>query len=228
MSGSARLGVLGGTFDPIHNGHLDAALAARAHLRLDRVLLLPSKVPPHRPAQPRASAYHRFAMAALAAQEHEGLEASDLELRQQGLSYTARTLAALREGGVTPRQIFFIIGADAFAEISTWYDYPAILDAAHFVVVSRPGHRHEAALERAAAVSARVVDLRGEARPADVPPGTAVFFLTAPTRDVSSTGVRQRLEAGEDVSDVVPAGVARHIQRHHLYQPAVTAAHLHG
>ncbi len=92
MSLGARLGILGGTLDPVHVGHVETALAARDALALDRVLLLPSRVPPHRPLQPSASPFHRFAMAALAVNGIEGVEASDIELVAPGTSYTASTL----------------------------------------------------------------------------------------------------------------------------------------
>ncbi|MCU0255252.1 MAG: nicotinate-nucleotide adenylyltransferase [Vicinamibacterales bacterium] len=221
MASPERIGLLGGTFDPIHRGHVDAALAARQHLGLDRVLLIPSHVPPHRPLQPQASAFHRFAMAALAAGAHDGLEASDIELLDDGPSYTARTLERLRASGLVPWQLFFIIGTDAFADIATWYDYPAVLDAAHFVVVSRPGHRHDEVLRRAPELAGRVLDLRGPPRgPATIPAHPAVIFIAAPTADVSSTSLRRRLAAGQDISDLVPAAVARHILLHHLYQAA--------
>src|SRR5438093_1417026 len=126
-----RTGILGGTFDPIHLGHLEAAEAARRNLQLDRVLLLPSRTPPHRSLEPRASVYHRFAMTALAAAER-GMLASDLELRRDGPSYTALTLEALHREGYVPGQLFFITGSDAFAEISTWHDYPPLFELSHF------------------------------------------------------------------------------------------------
>ena len=135
------VGVLGGTFDPIHLGHLDVARAAHDALGLERILLMPAHVPPHRHRAPHASAYHRFAMTALAAQDAPYLVADDAELRVDGPSYTAHTLARLATTGYAPSQIVFITGVDAFAEIATWYAYPRVLDAAHFAVVTRPGHR---------------------------------------------------------------------------------------
>jgi nicotinate-nucleotide adenylyltransferase len=220
MTALPRLGLLGGTFDPVHLGHVEAARAAMARLALDRVLLLPSHVPPHRRLQPQASGFHRFAMAALAAQEVSGLEVSDLELRSTGPSYTARTLAALHGSGLAPAQLFFIIGADAFSEIATWFDYPRVLDQANFVVVSRPGHQHDEVLRRAPEVAGRVADARQAAAATTAAAArTAVILIDAATPAVSSTEVRRRLEAGEPIDDLVPAGVARHIARHHLYQP---------
>ncbi len=138
MSPTVRVGLLGGTLDPIHLGHIEAAAAARRALDLDRVYTLPSHLPPHRSQQPVASGYHRFAMTALAVNGVDGLTASDVELRTPGPSYTADTLSRFRErSGLSAAQIFFITGADAFAEIETWYRYPEVLDLAHFVVVSR-------------------------------------------------------------------------------------------
>src|SRR5574338_423363 len=117
MNAAARIGILGGTLDPIHQGHLDTALAARQALALDRVIILPSRVPPHRPQQPLASRYHRFAMTALAVNGIDGLAASDMELCAPGPSYTADTLSRYHAAsGMAASQIFFITGADAFAE----------------------------------------------------------------------------------------------------------------
>ncbi|MBI2829129.1 MAG: adenylyltransferase/cytidyltransferase family protein, partial [Acidobacteria bacterium] len=111
-----RLGVLGGTFDPVHYGHLDAAAAARSALALDDVLFMPSHDPPHRRVDPHATAFQRFALVALAINGIEGYKASDVELRREGSSYTSDTLRALHAAGWAPTQLFFILGVDAFAE----------------------------------------------------------------------------------------------------------------
>ncbi len=196
-----RVGILGGTFDPIHNGHLEAAQAARNTLTLDRIMLLPARTPPHRSSEPRASAFHRFAMAALAATTKPNYEVSDLELHRDGPSYTSITLERLHEDGYEPSQLFFILGADAFAEIATWHDYPRLFDLSNFVVVSRPGIStpHTAA-------------------------GRNVFFVPADTPDVSSTEIRRRVGTGESIDGLVPSIVADHIRRHRLYVPAAVTA----
>jgi nicotinate-nucleotide adenylyltransferase len=200
-----RTGILGGTFDPIHLGHLEAAEAARQKLQLDRVLLLPSRTPPHRSVEPRASVFHRFAMTALAAAER-GMLASDLELLREGPSYTARTLEGLHRDGHAPDHLYFIIGSDAFAEISTWYAYPRLFELSNFAVVSRPGY----------AVPAP--------RPLEKRSSTAVFVVEANTPDVSSTEIRRRVAAGESIQGLVAPSVASHIERYRLYAPAVAAA----
>ena len=164
MIGGARIGVLGGTLDPIHLGHLDTAAAARTALALERILIIPSHVPPHR-TPPLASAYHRFAMAALAVNGIGWLSVSDEELCAPGPSFTADTLSRLHAGGLTPAQIFFITGADAFAEIATWRRYPEVLDLAQFVVVSRPGFPATALPERLPALAARMTPPLATSRP---------------------------------------------------------------
>jgi nicotinate-nucleotide adenylyltransferase len=209
-----RLGVLGGTFDPVHYGHLDAADAARAALTLTDILFMPSHDPPHRPVDPHATAFHRFALVALAIDGLPGYRVSDEELRRQGNSYTSDTLRALHAAGWSPLQIFFILGADAFAEIASWHQFPAVLDAAHFAVIARPGTTIEGALARTPALRSRV---RPPAPDLLADSTTGVFLVKAATRDVSSTMIRARLAARQSIDDLVPSPVARHIAAHHLY-----------
>ena len=209
-----RLGLLGGTFDPIHYGHLDAAHAAHTVLALDEVILIPAHDPPHREHDPHGSAFHRFAMVSLAIDGQPWLRASDRELRRSGPSYTIDTLHALHAEGWHPSQLFFILGGDAFAEIASWRSYPEVLDASNFVVISRPGTAVDVALARVPALQVRVQRV---GTPAPNPPKTAIFPINADTRDVSSTQIRARLAAHERIDDCVPATVARHILALHLY-----------
>ena len=209
-----RLGLLGGTFDPIHYGHLDAAQAAQTTLGLDEVLVIPAHDPPHRQRDPHSSGFHRFAMVSLAVDGQPGMRASDRELRRSGTSYTIDTLQAMHADGWLASQLFFILGGDAFAEIASWRSYPDVLDASHFVVISRPGTAVDAALARVPALQARV---QVPGTPASDVRKTGIFLINADTRDVSSTQIRTRLAAHERIDDLVPAAVARHILAHHLY-----------
>ncbi len=207
------LGVFGGTFDPIHYGHLTAALRAQASLHLDRVMLMPSRVPPHRVATGSASPDARLAMAALAAAEQPGWTASDLEIKRDGPSYTYDTLMELRRSVGGEAGIFFIIGADAFAEIATWSRYPAVLDLAHFAVVARPGITLHS-------LQARVPDLADRMTTPDLfKPNekTRVILIETATPDVSSTEIRRRVRAGEPIGGLVPDAVADYIATHRLY-----------
>lgn len=209
----ARLGLLGGTFDPVHLGHRAAGLAAAQALALDEVRLVPSRVPPHRAVGPQASDHHRFAMAALLAMDEAAWTVSDCELRRDGASYTFDTLSELHREGLAATQIFFLIGADAFAEIATWSRYPAVLDLAHFVVVARPGVTLAAEQDGLLGLTPRVTP--AAMLPARTTPGIAL--LNAPTPDVSSTDIRMRACDGHSLSGLVPAPVERYIRRHGLY-----------
>jgi nicotinate-nucleotide adenylyltransferase len=219
-----RTGILGGTFDPIHNGHLDLGAAAVDALALDDLIVIPSHRPPHR-SHPGASGFHRFAMAAMAVSTRTHWRVSDIELMVDGPSYTSATLDALRADGYAPTDLFFVIGADAFAEVHSWRDYPAILGAAHFAVVSRPGYPAAALPSVLPALTARMVSTdhyvgpnfrSGESREAAARE-TFIFLIEASTADVSSTAIRQRLGDGLPIGDLVPVGVEQHIQQHGLY-----------
>jgi nicotinate-nucleotide adenylyltransferase len=208
-----RIGVLGGTFDPIHWGHFDVADAALAELHLTRMFMITSNVPPHRP-QPCASAYHRFAMVAIAVLDRPGWRAADLELRHDAPSFTSRTLQCFHDRGYTTSELFFVIGADAFADIESWRDYPAILDRAHFVVVSRPGFSVREIPGRLPALAPRMarppMDAIGRIDP-------LIILIDRETADVSASAIRQRVAAGESITGLVPAGVQQHIEQHGLY-----------
>ena len=203
MSAPRRIGLLGGTFDPIHCGHLDVARAAQRALGLTRLYLIPASVPPHRP-QPAASSFHRFAMAAIAVAGVDGWRVSDVELRLPAPSYTAQTLKRFHECGYGPEELHFIVGADAFKDVHQWHDYPAILDAARFVVVSRPG--------------VPVAEVDG-VRHLTMVSDTRVVFIDAPTADVSSSAIRRARAEGQPITGMVTSGVQQHIEQHGLYAP---------
>ena len=211
------LGILGGTFDPVHNGHLAAADAAQQALQLDTVMLIPSHVPPHRQDPVGATSEQRYEMAALAAAERPGWSASRIEVDRNGPSYTYDTLVQLGETLSVGSQFFFILGADAFAEITTWSRYPAVLDLAHFVVVSRPGITLDSLRERVPSAfkhhppcpPSRLHDLGSEE--------TRVILVEATTPDISSTDIRRRVRAGQSLSRLVPDSVAQYISTHRLY-----------
>lgn len=221
----ARLGLLGGTFDPVHLGHRAAGRAAAQALALDEVRLVPSRMPPHRPVGPQASDHHRFAMAALLAMDEAGWTVGDGEVRRDGASYTFDTLTEVHAEGLAATQIFFLIGADAFAEIATWSRYPAVLDLAHFVVVARPGVTLADVQARVPALAPRITPvtaLAGRATP-------GIALLNAQTPDVSSTDIRARAAAGQSLSGLVPAAVEQYIRRHGLYGSRSTmVGALHG
>ena len=219
MSLRPRVGLLGGTFDPIHLGHLAAARAAQQSLDLDAVLFVPSARPPHRSDRPRASEYHRVEMIRRAICAVAGWEVSDLELRRHGPSYTWDTLGSLHQQGLSPLQIFFITGADAFAEIATWHRYPDLLDAAHFVVVTRPGISLDAVRGRVPSLVPRMIPPEDVATSAT----TRIIVIPSNTPDVSSTEIRQRAARGEPLDGLVSPAVAAYITHHRLYRRSTGA-----
>lgn len=202
---SMRIGIVGGTFDPIHNGHLAVAEAARACADLDRVVLVPAAVPPHRgPAL--ATAEDRLAMARLAAAASEDVEVSDIELRRGGRSYTVDTLRAL--SAANPHaELHLVLGWDAARELPTWRLPEEVMALARLVVVGRPGS-----------------GLPGpdELRAAGIDPGR-VILCAEPTPDVSATAIRDRVARGEPISGLVPPGVERYVAEHGLYRAGARA-----
>jgi nicotinate-nucleotide adenylyltransferase len=219
MRKSDRVGVMGGTFDPIHAGHLAAARAATDALGLGRVLFIPLAHPPHRPDIPTASGYHRLAMVRLAVAGTPGWQASDLELERSGPSYTFDTLTALRESEPAS-QFFFITGADAFADIATWRRYPDVLDLAHFVVIARTGTTFAGLRARLPAIASRMIAVSdlplAERRASRTDP--VIFLVDAQTPDVSATDIRRRAAAGVSLAGLVPEAVEAYICTHHLYR----------
>jgi nicotinate-nucleotide adenylyltransferase len=236
MSLARRIGILGGTFDPIHCGHVDVGQAAQDALGLQRVFVVAANVPPHRP-QPFTSAYHRFAMASFAVSGRQGWCATDLELRVQTPSYTSETLHRFRQRGYAATELYFVLGADAFTDIGSWRDYPSILDLAHFAVVSRPGYPVDDLSHRLPRLASRMARPPIDQLSALDP---VIFLIDAPTADVSSTAIRRRLAAGESIAGLVPPGVQQHIEQHGLYSamppgrraldapPPSAAGRLHG
>lgn len=209
-----RIGLLGGTFDPIHSGHLDLAAAAQAAIGLTRLLVIPANVPPHRP-KPFTSSFHRFAMVALAVAGRDGWRASDIELRHEAPSYTITTLKRFHDRGYAASELFFLIGADAFAEIATWRDYPRLLDCAHFAVVSRPGCAVRDLPVRLPALAARMVPADDTAHAFTTP---SIILIDGRTAEVSSTAIRSALARGERVDGMVDRRVQQHIEQHGLYR----------
>ncbi len=208
-----RIGILGGTFDPIHCGHIDVAAAAQRALGLTRLFVITANVPPHRP-QPFASSFHRFAMVALSAVGRPGWRASDLELRSPAPSFTSSTLQKFHERGYGAGELFFVLGADAFADIGSWRDYPAILQEAHFAVVSRPGFPVDQLPHRLPLLADRMmrapIDALSQIEP-------MIILIDADTSDVSSTAIRQRRATNATIDGMVPPEVQQHIEQHGLY-----------
>lgn len=199
-----HVGILGGTFDPIHLGHLAAAEGALHLAGLDRVLFMPNRQPPHKTGRPVTAAEHRAAMVRAAIADNPRFGFADLEFTRSGPSYTIDTLRAF-QAQQPDWQIAFIIGMDNLVEIHTWYDYRTLLGLADFVVVSRPGYSAD---QRDAALAALGPELTRRIR-----------LCAIPGVDVAATELRDLASQGYPLRYLVPDAVAHYIQEHQLYLP---------
>ncbi|MDI9442002.1 MAG: nicotinate-nucleotide adenylyltransferase [Firmicutes bacterium] len=205
MTGKNRkLGIMGGTFDPVHYGHLVTAEAARLEFDLDQVLFLPSGVPPHKTDKQVTSAEHRYMMTLLATLSNPHFEVSRLEIDREGVSYTIDSLQILREQCGPDCELFFITGADAMFEIIEWRGSDRLLRIAHFIAASRPGF----SLSELPPDTRRWVD---EHR-------NRFHLLNVPAMAISSTDIRNRVRMGRSIRYLVPEQVEHYIRRHRLYQ----------
>lgn len=196
------MGLLGGTFDPIHDGHLAIAQRVRAVLGLAGVVFIPAGIPPHKPGQAVSPGADRAAMIALAIAADPRFSLSTIELDRPGPSYTVDTLAALAAG----QALEFILSAEAFAGFPGWHQPSRILELARLAVVPRAG--------------ARPIDTGW--LDAQLPTWRdRVDFVDAPPIDVSASVIRDRVRAGLSIDGLVPAAVADYIQTHHLYTDAL-------
>jgi nicotinate-nucleotide adenylyltransferase len=215
-----RLGILGGTFNPIHLGHLVLAEAFRERLALDRVLFVPAGTPPHKPSGGLAPALHRYAMVSLAVAGHAGFVACPVEIERAGPSYSVDTVEALA-GDWAGSRLFFLMGSDTFLELPTWRTPERLGIFATLGVGYRAGSAFEPDGPAARAVLARL----GRTSWRRVPPVAAEALAPGEcalveTRSVavSARGVRERLSAGESVLAEVPLAVAEYIAHHGLYR----------
>ena len=194
---------MGGTFDPIHFGHLAIAEAAREEFNLRQVLFIPANIPPHKRERNIICAAKRLTMVKLATADNEYFEVSDIELKRPGLSYTVDTLTELKCGQYTDAEFYFIIGTDSAEEFATWHEPEQILAKCHIIVTSRPGTEFKAE-HLAAELGEKVYE--------------KIHCLTTPQLEISSTDIRRRLREGKSVRYLLPEAVRKFIYREGLYK----------
>jgi nicotinate-nucleotide adenylyltransferase len=211
-----RIGIFGGTYDPIHIGHLRSAEEARQQLGLDVVLFIPTADPPHK-SRRLAPAAHRLAMVRLAIAGNAGFRVSPIEIERAGRSYTIDTLRALRERLPPHTALTLLIGLDAFRDIGTWKEYRTLFSLADLAVWSRPPHDFAAPLDLLP-VAARADFCYGRNdKTLRHRTGTHIRFVTVTALDISASAIRQRLLRGQSIRYLVPPTVERYLQRHRLY-----------
>lgn len=203
MTGEIRkLGMLGGTFNPIHLGHIGLAQAFISYLQLDRILLMPAFVPPHKECLQLAPAQHRYNMCQIALQGHDKIEVSSLEIQREGKSYTADTLRSLKE--LYPKaQLYLITGADMFLTLQDWKEPETILSLANICTAPRDGTGREALMRHAKFLKTL---------------GARCEVLKEPIMQVSSSTIRQTVASGGDVAHLTGEGVAEYIRTNGLYK----------
>jgi nicotinate-nucleotide adenylyltransferase len=195
---------MGGTFDPIHHGHLVAAEGARHEFQLDEVVFVPALVSPHKTDRQAAAPYHRMTMTLLATLSNPFFSVSDVDLRRPGPSYTVDTLRFLREERGKEAEFFFITGADAILEILRWKDPQVLLAMATFVAAARPGYPRERLEEL-------LLRLPAESR-------SRIIYLEIPALAISSSDLRERVRLGRPIKYLVPESVEFYVRKEGLYR----------
>jgi nicotinate-nucleotide adenylyltransferase len=215
-----RVAIYGGTFDPVHHGHIEVARAVLKFFELDELWFVPAWVPPHKRNLKLTSAFHRFGMLALATQADQRLLISTVELDSPDRPYAVDTIARMLK---PDQQLFFLIGADSWNEITTWFEWQKLLTLCDLIVVTRPGYE-----VATAPVEANVVDLRGlkdqgaidVRRVSEEQVAPRVFITDVVNVNVSATTIRSlaRVNDIEGLRTMVPAAVANYIEKHTLYK----------
>lgn len=196
------LGILGGTFDPVHMGHLHMAEAVYERMQLEQIMFIPAYVAPHKVGLDFALAEERFRMTQLAVEPYSQFIVSDIELRRSGVSYTIDTVRELSKI-YADRELYFIIGADSVVQLHTWNNIYDLLELATFVAAGRPGY--EGVMEQV------VATLGAEA-------AKRIVLLDTPEYDISSTDIRTRIRSGQSLAGLVPSAVEEYIRSHGLYK----------
>ncbi len=215
-----RLGILGGTFNPIHFGHLAAAEEVRDRLKLEKVIFIPSFLPPHKIEEDIPSAVQRQEMVRLAIRGNAHFTVSDVEIRRGGRSYTVDTIEALRQSH-PGAELYFLTGLDSFLEIRTWKDWDRLLTLCSFVVLSRDGYRfRDIAQIGILDVPERelsALDAREKDQVVITSGGIRVYLERVPFYDISSTDIRTRVREGRSIKYHLPEAVEHYIIENKLY-----------
>ena len=199
-----RIGILGGTFDPVHYGHIALAEDAVREADLHEVVMIPARIQPFKQDREYASGEDRFNMLALAAGKNDHVTVSKYELEQESVSYTYLTLRHMQEFFGEDTRLFFITGTDSFLKIDTWKNAPELLTKYSYIIGTRPGYlqdEYREALERITSLY-----------------GTEVISMNRTELDISATQIRQMVSEGKDISNLVPPEVERYIREHGLYR----------
>ena len=213
-----RVGVFGGTFDPIHLGHLRCAEEAREQLALDHVLFVPAADPPHKPHRRITPAHHRLAMVKLAAAGNPRFCVSSIEIERRGPSYTVDTLRSLRLRLGPTAHLTLLLGLDAFRDIGTWKDFQTLFRLTDMAVWSRPPAVRGRSRALLPVAARREFCYANDQTTLIHQTGTRIQFLTVTALDISASDIRQRLRRGHSVRYLLASAVERYLTREGLYR----------
>jgi nicotinate-nucleotide adenylyltransferase len=199
MFDGKRIALYGGTFDPVHAGHLEVARRVSQLFEIDKVVFIPAQLAPHKVGRPVTEPIHRYAMLVLATQDDPRLVVSAFELEAPNRRYTVDTVGEFQRMLGDDTELFFIMGADSWSEITTWRDWERLLKMTNHIVVTRPGY---------------------EVPPAPEGLGDRISFTDAVMKDISATNIRRLASAGrhEELKDLVPQTVANYIKKYQIYR----------
>lgn len=203
ISGYKKIAIMGGTFDPIHYGHLVAAETVRQELSIEKVIFIPTGKPPHKDNKKVAHNEHRYLMTVLATVTNPFFDVSRIEIDRPGTTYTIDTLKEIRQYCSPDTKIFFISGADAINEILTWKKHEELLSTCNFVAVTRPGYNKEKLLENTNYFEKKF--------------GSKIYIIEVPALAISSTDIRNRVVAKKTIKYLLPEGVEQYILKFGLY-----------
>lgn len=215
MCAKQRIALYGGTFDPVHVGHLEVARKVSELFEIGQVIFIPAQMAPHKIGRPVTEPIHRYAMLALATQNDARLVVSTFELDAPDRSYTVDTVAHFQQTLADSSELFFIMGADSWSEITTWREWERLLTMTNHIVVTRPGY--EPATTHIGAIKERIVDLRSSE---SMEAGAGIFFTDVVMNDVSATQIRRLARAGrtDELTGVLPAPVFDYIEKYGIYR----------
>ena len=198
-----KIGIIGGTFDPIHNGHLLMAENSRKAFSLDKIIFIPAGIPPHKKDKNISSNVHRYNMTLLAINNNKHYFLSDIELKREGISFTVDTIKHLKSI-FSGAELYFIMGSDSLLQIEKWKDYEELLSLCNFIVAKRPNYDDEQ-LKR------KVDNLNSLYK-------SFIYIVEGPVLDVSSSDIRNKVQRGESITYLVPNPVEEYIYKHELYK----------
>ena len=218
MCAQKRIALYGGTFDPVHAGHVAVARRVSQLFEIEKVLFIPAQMAPHKIGRPVTEPIHRYAMLALATQDDPQLSISTFELDAPDRRYTVDTVAHFQRVLGDATELFFIMGADSWSEITTWREWERLLSMTNHIVVTRPGY--EPVTTHVGKISERIVDARGGKSPLLTEGAKKIFFTDVVMKDVSATNIRRLASEGrvEELTGLVAGPVLEYIKKYGIYR----------